>query len=220
MRRIQVTQGDRYGRLTVLREVEPYATPAGRRCRRFECRCDCGTTTIAWLQSLRSEGTVSCGCIRSDVATKHAQCGTPTYYTWANMLDRCRNSNTPDYDRYGGRGITVCDRWLAFENFLADMGERPEGLTLDRIDNSGGYSRDNCRWATQIEQNRNRRDNRLLTMNGETLCLAEWAEQRGLSTSAIRHRLKQGWPLDLALTLPPCARLKAAEQQMKRLTQM
>ncbi len=216
MRRIQITQGDRYGRLTILREVTPSITPTGRVWRRVECRCECGTTTTVRLNSLRTKHTVSCGCIRRDVATKHAQCGTLVYSTWANMLTRCRNSSSPDYDQYGGRGITVCDRWLTFGSFFADMGPRPSAKhSIDRKDNNGNYEPGNCWWATPTQQNRNRRNNHLVTLNGETLCGAECVERTELSESAIRFRLNAGWTVEQALTLPlrkDKRRLKEAER--------
>lgn len=137
----------------------------------------------------------------------HGMYGTPTYNVWALMLKRCRSQGRPDYARYGGRGITVCERWSRFENFLADMGERPAGKTLDRIDNHGNYEPGNCRWATASEQCRNTRRNNNLTLNGVTRCATEWAELTGLPVSTIKVRKRHGWPDVDALTAPPGARL-------------
>ena len=128
---------------------------------------------------------------------------TPAYKSWANMLQRCTNPNNPAFADYGGRGITCCVRWETFAYFYADMGDRPPGLTLERIDNERGYEPGNCRWATRAEQNRNRRGRRLLTHNGETLRISEWAQRLGIAEPKLRERLDKGWPLELALTLPP-----------------
>lgn len=116
------------------------------------------------------------------------------------MIGRCHNPNSSGYSSYGGRGITVCERWRDFANFLADMGERPEGKTLDRIDGSLGYFPENCRWATVGEQNRNTRRNHNVTYNGETHCVSEWARRAGISHETLRGRLAKGWSMDRALT--------------------
>jgi hypothetical protein len=126
-----------------------------------------------------------------------------TYTSWALMKDRCVNKNYRRSDRYMGRGITVCKRWQGFENFLADMGERPPGLTLDRIDNDKGYFPGNCRWATWTQQQRNKSNNRLLTFRGKTKTASEWAEQYGMTMSRLCRRIgRDGWPLEKALLTP------------------
>jgi hypothetical protein len=102
---------------------------------------------------------------------------TKTYNAWRNMVQRVTNANRPDYNCYGGRGVTVCQRWLSFLNFIEDMGEKPEGLSIDRIDNSEGYSKENCRWATKREQAENTRRTRRITFNGKTMCLKAWAKE-------------------------------------------
>lgn len=119
------------------------------------------------------------------------------------MKDRCLNPSHDSYGHYGAKGVTICERWLIFENFLADMGERPAGrYSIDRIDNSRGYEPGNCRWATLKQQNENRRSNRLLTHDGLTLTLTDWAKRLGLSKQAISARLRAGWPVDRALAQP------------------
>lgn len=128
---------------------------------------------------------------------------TPTYNTWTNMKSRCYNPRHPAYGNYGGRGITVCERWRhSFENFLEDMGVRPDELTIERTDNDKGYCKENCCWANRTHQARNTRQVRLITFDGETHCLSEWAEIVGVCTGTLRYRLKT-WTLKEALTTPP-----------------
>lgn len=134
----------------------------------------------------------------------HAKRGqvSKTYKSWNGMIQRCTN---PDYayaHDYSARGITVCERWRSFENFLSDMGERPEGMTLERKDNDLGYSRENCIWATRAQQNRNRRNSRLLTFNGKTQCVAEWERELGFKQSTVYARLRAGWDAERALSTP------------------
>lgn len=137
----------------------------------------------------------------SNPAFKHGMVHTPTWTTWQHMLRRCRDPKHPRWDCYGGRGITVCDRWQSFENFVADMSERPEGTTLDRWPNrDGNYEPGNCRWATPSEQNGNRRNVALLTFGGKTMHAKDWARETGLNYWTLRKRLKAGWPLARALT--------------------
>lgn len=128
---------------------------------------------------------------------------TPTYMSWAHMLQRCTNPNNQDFKYYGGRGIRVCKRWKKFSNFLADMGAKIAGLTLDRIQNNKGYSKGNCRWITQAEQTRNSRQVRRLTFKGTTLPIGEWERRLGFSRGGITYRLSVGWPLSKALSEPP-----------------
>lgn len=122
---------------------------------------------------------------------------------WRRMKNRCLNPSDQAYERYGGRGITICDSWLDFTKFLIDMGERPIGKTLDRIDNNLGYSLNNCRWASYTEQNNNRRDNRMLNFKGETKTMAQWCQELNLSKKAVSQRLNAyGWAVERALTEP------------------
>jgi len=125
---------------------------------------------------------------------------TPTYQSWSGIIARCFNHKNNRYHLYGGRGITVCERWLKFDGFLSDMGERPPGKTIDRIDNNGPYSPNNCRWATAQEQGRNRRNNRVITAFGETLTIGEWALRYGIGRQMIAWRLDAGWLPEIALT--------------------
>ena len=119
------------------------------------------------------------------------------------MIRRCENPKAKNFPRYGGRGITVCERWrTSFEAFLSDMGSRPEGKTLDRIDNEGNYEPSNCRWATASEQQRNMRSNQWVEFNGERMIVTDWARRLGISHGTLRHRLARGWSVELAFTTP------------------
>lgn len=126
-----------------------------------------------------------------------------TYMTWNDMRQRCTNPKKCFYERYGGRGITICDEWRDFAAFLRDMGYRPDGLTLERIDNDKGYSKDNCVWATQAQQRRNQSTTQMLTYRGETLCLKDWANRIGISQSGLWLRVnKFGWNIEKAISTP------------------
>jgi hypothetical protein len=127
---------------------------------------------------------------------------TSTYSTWSHMLTRCRNRRNDSYDRYGGRGIKVCKRWLKFENFILDMGERPTGLTLDRINPNLGYHKVNCRWATKKTQSRNKLTLLKITVGGLTRLACEWSEDLGLRPSEVARRVRRGWSLSRAATTP------------------
>jgi len=128
----------------------------------------------------------------------------PVYAAWKSMRGRCSNKNSKDWKNYGGRGITVSDEWSSFENFLRDMMPNwKQGLMLERLDNSKGYSKENCKWATRTEQNRNRRNSHLVTFNGQTKTLSEWREQVGGNRDILYVRLSRGWTIEQALTIPP-----------------
>lgn len=123
----------------------------------------------------------------------------PLYKRWNGMVQRCRDKNHVRYAKYGGKGITVCERWLSFPNFLADMGEPPAGATIERIDNSKGYSPENCVWADYSTQMRNTSRTRLIEFNGKTQCVTDWAKEIGINERSLRERLEK-WPLERALT--------------------
>lgn len=140
-------------------------------------------------------------CVRHGESTSTFR--TPENSAWQNMRARCLRPSHPSYSRYGGRGIQVCERWRVFENFLADMGRRPgPGYSIERIDNDGPYSPENCRWATSREQRRNTRATHLLTLNGRTQCITDWAAELGISLSTIRYRIRAGWSDERVLTAP------------------
>jgi hypothetical protein len=126
---------------------------------------------------------------------KHGMSYHPLYRVWLSMKSRCNNKKNLKYPRYGGRGIRVCDRWNKFENFYADMGERPDGLSIDRINNNKGYNKKNCRWATIREQAKNTVNNVFLTYKGERLHLSEWARRIGIASSTITERRNKGWTI-------------------------
>ena len=129
------------------------------------------------------------------MATTHGMSRTPEYNAWSHMKNRCFNPNHKQYSYYGGRGITVCDRWLNLDNFLADMGTKPSPKhSLDRIDNDADYSPENCKWSTRVEQANNKRNNKpLITIGNETYTIAEWAKKMGFNANVIQNRLDRGW---------------------------
>jgi hypothetical protein len=200
--------GNVYSSLTVISRAENSKDGKPR----WLCRCECLKETIVWAKDLRGGYTSSCGCRKSErisaSKTTHGLSKTRAFKAYGHMIERCTNPDNIGWRNYGGRGITICDRWLiGVENFVEDMGEPEKGMSLDRIDNDLGYSPENCKWASRTEQNRNKRTNRLITFQGETRILAEWSEITGLLPEAIAQRLDRGWPLELALTAPPKTRL-------------
>ena len=195
-----VERGDKFGRLLVLDIPKP---------KRLLCKCDCGTVKDIYLYDVVKGKTKSCGCLLRETTieryTKHGhsttKCVTSTYSIWASMLDRCRNVKNKAYKNYGGRGITICKEWEQFENFLKDMGERPEGLSIERRNNNKGYSKENCIWATSLEQTRNKRGNVYIEFEGKRQVLTDWAKELGIHQSSLRHRLKH-WDFEKAMTTP------------------
>mgnify|MGYP006277804259 CR=1 FL=1 len=188
--------GQRFGRLTVVGR-ESFCSGKTK----WQCQCDCGQSAVVIGQLLRNGKTRSCGCLRADraaeTATKHGgyvgRKPTRTMRIWKNMIQRTCNPQCPMYARYGGAGIDVCKTWQTFKGFVADMGEAPDGLTLERVDNSKGYSPDNCRWATYAEQSRNRSNTKLLTLNGKTQVAADWITELGLTDAQVYKRIRRGW---------------------------
>jgi hypothetical protein len=177
--------GDRYGKLVIL-DILPN--------RRIRCKCDCGKITTVMNYNLPNGHTQSCGCYQkqraSEASLTHGKTDTPEFRTWARMKRRCQNPNHDKYRYYGGRGIKVCDRWQSFENFLEDMGEKPEGAySLDRIDPNGNYEPSNCRWADHYTQTRNTRRNRFITAHGVTMCMSEWEEKTGIDHRKIHYHV-------------------------------
>jgi hypothetical protein len=201
MSRIIEVPGTRYGRWVVLGP----ATNATDGRTRWMCRCACGTERPVQSNNLRSGKSTSCGCANIGPVTHgHSRGGklTDTYKTWSGMLDRCTRENSRPYAYYGGRGIQVCARWQSFDNFLADMGERPPGMSIDRIDNDGDYEPGNVRWANPTQQSRNRRYNVVLEFQGTSRCVQEWAEHLGVRAKMLLWRFHRGWPVERILTTP------------------
>jgi hypothetical protein len=168
----------------------------------FECTC--GSKAVLGWHDVQSGKTTSCGCHRRRIrpSQTHGMSRTRTYQAWLNMRARCLKSGNIAYSNYGGRGITVCEKWNTFQGFLLDMGECPKGLTIERSDTNGNYCKDNCVWATYEAQARNTRRNKLITLDGETKCLQEWANDIGISRNVISARLRIGWSVRDALTTP------------------
>lgn len=196
----------RFGRLVVIKETEKRNKDRGIL---WLCRCDCGNEVEVAGKSLRSGNTKSCGCLQrentSRANTRHGKRHTRLYSIWTTMRNRCYRENQTEYKNYGDRGISVCDEWRddfqAFYDWAMDNGYQDD-LTIDRIDWNGNYEPSNCRWATQKEQQNNRRNNHLLTHNGETHTMSEWAEIKGIKAATLYRRLKDGWMIEKAIETP------------------
>lgn len=188
MHRVIVNIGDRFERLVAIGVVD-----TGR----ILCRCDCGTEKVISKYQLANGHTRSCGCLRRDLVTAknktHGMCGTRTYRIWKSMLARCYQPSMSRFEHYGGRGIKVCARWHVFENFYADMGKVPGGMSIDRIDVNGNYDPQNCRWATAKQQARNTTANKRYTYQGKSLCVAEWSDRLGICRDTLLNRIKNGF---------------------------
>ena len=198
--------GQRFGRLT----VRKMAGRGNSKQILWECECECGGSTIAPTYHLNSGHTKSCGCYRKEKATetgakfiKHGMKNTRMYAIWRTMKQRCQDADNSDY---GGRGIKVCDEWRdsfeAFRDWALANGYRDD-LTIERNDTDGDYCPENCRWATMVEQQNNKRNNRRLTYNGETRTVPEWARITGIPVTIIYNRMNYGWPTERILTEKP-----------------
>lgn len=196
--------GQRFGRWTVI-------SRAGRTKHKnatWMCQCDCGAHGVVASNQLRRGKSQSCGCLASEAKSirskTHGMRRTRTYRIWMNMIQRCTQPTNFSYPRYGGAGITCCERWeKSFADFYSDMGEAPHDKTLDRIDVNRGYEVSNCRWASYTEQNRNKRSNRILALGGKEMCVEDWADETGIRGATIRNRIDVlGWDVERALTVP------------------
>lgn len=186
----------------------------------FRC-VRCGEERERTVSHVRTGYVKSCHCTNKTRAIRHGHASTgaetTTYQAWASMKKRCLNPTHASFSDYGGRGITVCSRWLeSFENFLADMGECPDGLSLERGDNDKGYSQENCRWATLMEQNSNRRSNTWITFNGKTLTVTQWARELGMKKNTLIERFRRGQSAESALTTPVQKRVAHANVPPQR----
>ena len=195
--------GMKFGRLTVISRAEDYVSPNGRHRVQWVCRCDCGVEKIVLGEALTSGRTISCGCAHREIASRsnqtHGKTDTRLYGVWCAMKRRCHNSNVPEYARYGGRGISICEEWdksfETFEIWALSTGYDPDAkrgeCTLDRIDNNGNYCPANCRWVSQRDQMNNVSYNRLITHNGETHTLAEWAREYNIPYARLSQRISR-----------------------------
>jgi hypothetical protein len=175
------------------------------------CVCDCGRLSVAESSQLKSGKTASCGCYGRSILGKtntthgHTKGGkhSKTYESWAGIISRCKNKNKKAYKNYGARGITVCKRWEVFENFYADMGDKPDGMTIERVDNDKGYDLGNCKWATRYDQANNTRRNRFIEHNGETKTISQWAREKNLYPQTLYNRINiLKWPHGKAIDTP------------------
>lgn len=200
--------GERYGYLTVIERGKDYVFKGNRHTTTWICRCDCGNTTRTTRTNLITGKAKSCGCKSPRFNEKHGECGTRLYKIWASMKQRCENKNHIYYDSYGGRGISVCQPWQEFQAFYnwAINNGYCDDLTLDRINVNGNYEPSNCRWATEKEQGRNRRDNHFLTFNGETHVISEWSEITGINRETLFSRIRAGRKTEDILTIRPSKR--------------
>ena len=197
--------GQRFGRLETLERVSINGKNGY-----WKCICDCGAETIVLTNNLISGKTRSCGClfkevIRNGAHTTHGKSGSREQTAYNHMRERCLDPFDKAYHRYGGRGITICDRWLGKEgivNFLEDMGDCPPKFELERINNNGNYEPGNCRWASHDEQCRNRRPNIFITMFGKRLCLKDMCNLIGSDYKRVHYRYKKGWAISWALLMP------------------
>lgn len=196
----------KYGRLQPVRRSE---RKHGREAI-WVCKCECGQTREVRSWYLLSGHTASCGCLQKETLgnrrRKHGKTGTREYRIWYHMRRRCLRPHAAAFEDYGGRGIGLHEGWAGedgFANFLADMGPAPSDQhSIERRDNNAGYCPENCYWATRTQQARNKRNNTTLTHDGRTQCLVAWAEETGLQRSTISARLKRGWSVAEALTVP------------------
>ena len=201
--------GKKYGKLTVI------STEKHNNRTLLVCKCDCGNEIKRETYLIATNQIKSCGCLKGDAIKRYNASGKhsrsrlkdgrslhPLYGTWFQMISRCENHNQKHYDRYGGRGIKVCEEWHDFWNFVKwsdSVGGRPKGCTLDRIDNDGNYEPSNCRWANWRTQTTNKSSNVFVEYNGIRKTVAEWAETVGLHPHTLQERLKKGWPVERAL---------------------
>lgn len=211
-----------FGRLTVCGFAEPIRVKNGDRLSASNCQCECGVSVVVANMRLRNGNTRSCGCLQrktaSDMLTTHGHTSngktTSEFRAWCHMIDRTTNANNKSWDMYGGRGITMCERWRDFENFLADIGPKPSPQhSIDRIDNNGNYTPENCRWATASQQNNNTRGNVRFTFYGKDRTVAEWSKITLVPVGAIHKRLKLNWPPRFAIWAPAHSQLKTLKSR-------
>lgn len=191
---------NKYGRLTIIDNGE---APISQK---VLCRCDCGVEKNIILASLRRGSTTSCGCLQKERVSTHKKSKNRIYYIWSSMIQRCTNPKQHSFNRYGKRGIVVCEEWKKFDNFnlWAINNGYQENLTIDRINNNLGYFPDNCGWVTSKENSRNKGNNAIIAAFGEIKSIIEWVEDNRfkIKYATLWARLKNGWPAEIALTEP------------------
>lgn len=184
-RKSEIRIGDVFGRLTLIKYINT------KYCL---YRCVCGKEKIIVFNDVRRGKTKSCGCLTKEIKHGHTinDIQSKEYICWRHIKGRCINKNNPQYKYYGERGIKICERWLDFSNFLLDMGKCPSGLSIDRIDNNGDYTPENCRWASMKEQSRNKRTNKTIIFNGIKMIKANWIENWGINKNNFYSYLRKG----------------------------
>lgn len=216
MNRIEVKEGERYGKLTIIREVEKKIYPPRAYVRQFLCKCDCGNETVVGIYKLKNGATRSCGCLKKELNKGYIEdCldkpeQSRLHHIWIGMKSRCNSKKGKDFRIYGQKGITVCEEWKDFNVFFKwaiNNGYHPS-LSIDRIDGNKGYSPDNCRWATAMEQANNIRTNIHLTLNGVTHTIPEWSRLLKVSPRALYLRHYSGWSDEKILTTPVKKKIK------------
>lgn len=211
--------GKKFGRLTVLNRAENYKEQQAR----WKCLCDCGNEVTVGAAALKKGATKSCGCYKKEMAKVHSRTHgmskSRLWRIWNNMHIRCEYPSSSQYSYYGGRGISVCQAWIRFEEFMewALSNGYSDSLTIDRINVNGNYEPSNCRWATVAEQQRNKNSNHFVEFNGETKTLSEWSRVYGIDARLIGRRLKDGWEINKALFAP--ARKRAVSNDAENNTQ-
>lgn len=202
--------GATFGRWQVFSEAKRRTLPCGQQHRVFICECECGMWKPVLLSALLSGASKSCGCLRNELQRQRVTHGSSRlgdisdeYKTWGSMIQRCENPKCQAFEDYGGRGISICPRWRnSFENFLKDMGPRPQGMSIERKDGDGNYEPGNCIWATKLAQTQNRRNTKWVVINGEKLTLAEAAKIGGVDYDLALKRVTAGWSHEDAVSAP------------------
>lgn len=219
MNPIEIKIGDKYGRLTVIKEVEKRLFNGKPHIRQFLCKCDCGAETVARISKLLRGKNPTCGCQYGYHLTKHGESRSRLYKIWQGMRNRCQYAKHAEYVNYGLRGIKVCDEWQTYEPFRdwAKENGYQEDLTIDRIDVNGNYEPNNCRWITNNEQQLNRRDSIYITYKGETKHLFEWSEEYGIKPHVLMMRYKKYGVSDEIFSKEPFTKTNRNKSQIIKL---
>jgi hypothetical protein len=193
--------GEKFGRMSIVSDEGLKGDKSGKRRRMLLCACDCGREKEVRMEDVVNGRTTSCGCSRGS----HGKSNTREYGIWAGMIGRCSNKNIASFKDYGAKGIMVCGKWRAFSGFWEDMmSGYADNLTIDRIDSDGDYEPGNCRWATMLEQQNNKTNNKKITLNGETMNISQWTRKMGLPPGTVWNRIYiGGWSPERAINTPP-----------------